>query len=431
MRVESFYFYRPFVMKNFLILSVLLLSAVFAKSQGIVLPVDEERKTGTDNFVKQREDVKREDWCKYYRYPEAKKKSKYNVAVFTPMFLDSIDLEKQLTSIPRFMQPGIDFYQGVEIAADTLRRKGYKFDVHIFDSRSKAMNIKTVIESEQLDSMDIIIGNASVSELQALANYAKQKEINFVSAVSPSSARQDFNPFFTILQPTLQTHVREIHRVISKRYPEDNVIYIHGNKRSETNALSYFEDDDFYGKPARFHKLLLSGTKVDQSIYDLIDTNYHTTIVLGMLSPKKAYEVLKSLVPVAEKTRLKVFGMPTMEMITTLKNTSDFPKMKIFYTTAFVKEKYAPSTKYILSEYKKRMGGTPTDLIYKGFESFYFFGHLIQQSGVPFNKNIKDNRYSFLTPFKIMPVKESNKFKYYENKFLYMLSYENGVMTYE
>lgn len=422
---------RLSIMKHIYILLLLIVSSVVANAQEVILPVDEVTKSTKENFVKERKDVERSDWNKFYRYPRAFRKAKYNIAVFTPMFLDSVDLAKRLTRIPKFMKPGIDFYQGVEIAADTLRRKGYHFDIHVFDSRSKYMNIKNVIASDRLDSMDLIIGNASVKDLQALANYSKQKEINFVSAVSPSSARQEFNPFFTILQPTLQTHVRDLHRVITKKFPEDNVIYIHGDKRSEKNALSYFEDDDFYPLPGRFHKMQLNGTEIDTSIYSLIDSNYHTTIVLGTLSPRTTYKVLKSLIPLAKKTRLKVFGMPTMEMITTLKKTEAFPNMKIYFTTAFIKENLSPATKYILSNYKKKMGGSPTDLVYKGFESIYFFAHMMNRYGVPFNEHITDNRYSFLTPYKIMPVKKASKFKFYENKYLYMISYENGIMTYE
>lgn len=418
--------------KIFILLTLIIGSLTAARAQGVVLPVSEERNTASDDFLQSRRVVARSDWNEYYRYPVAHRKAKYNIAVFTPLFLDSVDIADRLTRIPKFMKPGIDFYQGVEIAADTLRRKGYHFDIHIFDSRSKYLNIKNVIASDRLDSMDLIIGNASVSDLKALADYSRQKEINFVSAVSPSSAGQEFNPFFTILQPTLRTHVRELHRVISKRYPEDNVIYIHGDRKSEVNALDYFENDDFYPKPGRFHKMRLTGTEVDStSILEMIDSNYHTTIVLGTLSPKTSYKVLKSLIPVAEKTRLKVFGMPTMEMIRTLSKTEAFPKMKIFYTTAFVKESLSPATKYILSSYEKRMGGNPTDLVYKGFESIYFFAHMMEENGVPFNERIKDNRHSFLTPCKILPVMEEGKFKYYENKFLYMLSYENGTMTYE
>lgn len=402
-------------------------------AQSVVPPNGES--TASEEVMGNREldNVEREIWNDYYKYPVAQKKSKYNIAVFTPMFLDSVDLEKRLTRIPKFMQPGIDFYQGVEIAADTLRRKGYYFDIHVFDSRSKYMNIKNVISSDRLDSMDLIIGNASVDDLKLLAEYSKKNEINFVSAVSPSTANQDFNPYFTILQPTLQTHVEELHRVLIKKYPEDNVVYIYRDKQSETNALQYFEEDELSPIPGRFHKVKINGSddvNID-SIRAMIDSNYHTTVVLGTLSPRVSYKVLKKLVPLAKETRLKVFGMPTMEMINALGKTSSFPGIKIYYTTAFVKEKYSPATKYILRKYAQKMGGSPTDLVYKGFESLYFFANMLHSYGSPFNKRISDNQYSFLTPYKIMPIKEATRFKYYENKYLYMLSYENGIMTYE
>jgi hypothetical protein len=427
-----FLFLSVRIMKHIFILALMIAFTNLAFGQGIVLPVDEVKKSGKESFVKRRKNVERSDWSKYYRYPKAVKKLKYNVAVFTPMFLDSVDLQKNLTRIPKFMRPGLDFYQGVEIAADTLRKKGFHFDFHVFDSRSKYLNIQNVIQSDRLDSMDLIIGNASVRDLKALADYARVKEINFVSAVSPSSAKQEFNPFFTILQPTLQTHVRDLHRVIAKKYPEDNVIYLYGDKRSEKNALRYFEEDELYSTPGRFKKVKVTGgaLKLDQ-IKSLLDSNYHTTIVLGTLSPKTSYKILKSLVPLAKETRLKVFGMPTLEMITSLKKTEAFPNMKIYFTTAFVKETKSPKTKYILSKYRKRMGGTPTDVLYKGFESIYFFAHMMDQYGVPFNEHITSNRFSFLTPYKIMPVKNKGKFKYFENKYLYMLSYKNGIMTYE
>lgn len=419
-------------MKRTFLLACLLAVSCCAIAQSVILP-SEEAKSGEETIGNTgRNNVQRGNWNKFYRYPVAKKKKKYNIAVFTPMFLDSVDFAKSVTRIPKFMKPGIDFYQGVEIAADTLRRKGYHFDIHVFDSRSKYLNIKNVISSDRLDSMDCIIGNASVQDLKLLAEYSQKKEINFVSAVSPSSANQEFNPFFTILQPTLQTHVEELHRVITKKYPEDNVIYLYRDKRSENNALKYFENDDLSPLPGRFHKVKLAGSNIDlAAIKNLIDSNYHTTIVLGTLSPKVSYNILKALVPLAKETRLKVFGMPTMEMINTLNKTTSFPLMKIYYTTAFVKERLSPATKYILHKYARKMGGTPTDLVYKGFESIYFFANMMNRYGVPFNERISDNQYSFLTPYKILPIKRNTKFKYYENKFLYMISYENGIMTYE
>jgi hypothetical protein len=129
------------------------------------------------------------------------KKERYKIAVLTPLYLDSVDLEKNLANIPKFMMPGLDFYQGIQIAADTLRKQGFKLDIYVHDSKSAYLNVQNIIETDRLDSMDLIIGNASVSDLKLLGEFAKSKKINFISAVSPSDAEQESNPYFTILQP--------------------------------------------------------------------------------------------------------------------------------------------------------------------------------------------------------------------------------------
>ena len=176
-------------------------------------------------------------------YPTPIKKERYKIAVLTPLFLDSIDLEKNLAHIPKFMMPGLDFYQGIQIAADTLRKQGFKLDIYIHDSKSNYLNVQNIIESDKLDSMDLIIGNASVSDLKLLGEFAKSKKINFVSAVSPSDADQVNNPYFTILQPRLASHIEKMHKHINARHPEDNVFYIHGSSQSEKNGLNYFQND--------------------------------------------------------------------------------------------------------------------------------------------------------------------------------------------
>ena len=386
--------------------------------------VDAQRKVLTDD--PQTEDPKE------FSYPKSKKKERYKVAVLTPMYLDSVDLEKNITRIPKFMMPGIDFFKGVQIAADTLKRQGYMFDVYVYDSKSNYMNVANLIESDKLDSMDVILGNASVSDLKLLAEFAKKKQINFISAVSPADAGQEFNPYFTILQPRLISHIEKIHKNINSRYPEDNIVFINRNITAEKNALSYFKNDILNQLPGRFAEIELKGDEIDiKQLLKSIDSTYNTTIVLGVLDPSVAYKQLKQLASLAKRHSVKVFCMPTMEAVKALNKTDEFPNMPIFYTSSYIIDKITPSCQYINREYRKKMGASASDVVYKGFESLYFFATLMKKYGVPFNDHIGENAYTFITPYKIVPVREKGVLKFYENKYLYILRYENGIMTYE
>jgi ABC-type branched-subunit amino acid transport system substrate-binding protein len=372
------------------------------------------------------------DDAKVFSYPKPTKKDRYNVAVLTPLYLDSVDLGKNLTQIPKFMMPGIDFYQGVMIATDTLKKQGFKLDLYIYDSKSLYLNVKNLIESDKLDSMDLIIGNASISDLKLLADYAKKKLINFVSAVSPSDAGQEFNPYFTILQPRLASHIEKMHKHLITKYPEDNVVFVHRNQSAEKNALGYFKSDILNSIPSRFSEMEMNSDDINiKQLLSKIDSNYNTTIVLGILDASVTYKTLKALQPLGKRHKLKVYCMPTTEAIKALGKTEEFPDLVTFYTTSYIIDKITPASLYITKEYKRRMGSTPSDVVYKGFESLYFFSNLMKKYGIPFNERIGDNAYTFITPYKIVPVKELGEVKFYENKFLYLVRYEDGIMTYE
>ena len=152
---------------------------------------------------------------------------------------------------------------------------------------------------------------------------------------------------------------------------------------------------------------------------------------MGILDAGITYKILKQIIPMAEKYNIKVFCMPTAEAITSLGKANEFPNLPVYYTSSYIIDKITPASLYIGREYKRYMGSVPSDVVYKGFESLWFFVHLLEKYGVPFNNSISDNTYSFITPYKIMPVKINSEFHYFENKFLYLIKYDNGVVFYE
>lgn len=217
------------------------------------------------------------------------------------------------------------------------------------------------------------------------------------------------------------------------KFPYDNLVYMYrGGNTSEKNGLQYFKNDILNPLPSRFLETELKGDEINmEALVKQLDSTNNTSIVLGVLDPTVAFKYLKQIQPYAERFNLKVFCMPTMESVKGLEKQDEFPGMPVFYTASYIIDKITPASQFITKKYKARFGGTPTDIVYKGFESLNFFANLMIRYGVPFNTHISDNSYTFITPYKIMPVKESDKLMFYENKFLYLIRYENGVMSYE
>jgi hypothetical protein len=63
------------------------------------------------------------------------------VAFFLPLYLDSAfdaaDNYKFDKNFPKFLSQGLEFYEGVQLALDSLQSEGVKIDVRIYDTRSR------------------------------------------------------------------------------------------------------------------------------------------------------------------------------------------------------------------------------------------------------------------------------------------------------
>src|SRR5688500_15368650 len=67
------------------------------------------------------------------------KRSSYNIAVFAPLYLDSVfatSLDIPGRTMPRYVLPGLEFYEGVQLALDSLQSLGANLNVRVFDSKA-------------------------------------------------------------------------------------------------------------------------------------------------------------------------------------------------------------------------------------------------------------------------------------------------------
>jgi ABC-type branched-subunit amino acid transport system substrate-binding protein len=372
----------------------------------------------------------------FYSYAKATKKDRYKIALITPLYLDSFDLAKNLVPLPKYASPGIDFYVGGLIACDALNNMNVPLDFYVYDSKSRFMNMNTLVESDKLDSMDAIIGNVSASDLNILANFAKAKKINFISAVSPADGGQTNNPFFTLLQPRLTTHVEKIYRTVNVNEANANVIFIHRDVSNEINANNYFKNAQTANgaKNKIIPKLITleDDTISLEQLKESLDGTKENVIVCAILDPQVAYENLIQIQHLASLGyKIKVYGMPNWDNIKSLKDADEFPDLEVYFTTPQLLEKSTASMNYVQTEFKKRMGTNSTDMTLKATNAVYYYASLLAKNGVPFNEKMNDVSISFTTPLNILPTYESGKFKYWENKFLYLVKYKNGLQTYE
>ncbi|NDC77899.1 MAG: hypothetical protein EBZ67_08515, partial [Chitinophagia bacterium] len=135
------------------------------------------------------------------------------VGLFVPLWLDSAFTEtgeyRYGKGFPRQSIPGLEFYQGVTFALDTLRNNGKAdIDLRVFDIRSREGAIPLVTRMPLMDSLDLVIGQVSGNDYLRLAETARARSIPFLSASYPNDGGVRENPFLFISNARLQTHLQ-------------------------------------------------------------------------------------------------------------------------------------------------------------------------------------------------------------------------------
>jgi len=153
--------------------------------------------------------------------------TKHKIAIFSPLYLDSAfdDLnnyryEKQF---PKFINPGLEFYEGVQLALDSLAKEEIPLEVFIYDTRSGKEPL-----TQQLGKLDttveLILGYANPQESWNIANVAKSKKIPYINVNLPNDAGITDNPYFVMLNSTLQTHIGLLYKYLQKNYALSPII---------------------------------------------------------------------------------------------------------------------------------------------------------------------------------------------------------------
>src|SRR5678815_4164821 len=146
----------------------------------------------------------------------AQNTSKQKVAVFVPLYLDSAfdatNSYRYDKNFPKFINPGLEFYEGVQFAIDSLAKGKVPLEVFVYDTRSVQRNLL-----EQINELDtavgLIIAHANAQENWVLAGEAMIRKIPYINVNLPNDGGIVNNPYFVMLNPSLRTHVESVYPV--------------------------------------------------------------------------------------------------------------------------------------------------------------------------------------------------------------------------
>lgn len=361
--------------------------------------------------------------------------SPLRIAVLAPIYIDSAfdntNYKLSNTSIPRYILPGLDFYNGVMMAIDSLKKENSDLDIWIYDTKRKGQRPEDLAtELPSLNFSLIIASFNNAYEQKIFSEFAFANNIPLVSVTYPNDAYVTGNPFFLMLNSTLKTHVEGMYKNLQRSYPIAKFLYVTRKGSMEEKITELFTDAGKKTYPIKYKTVELPDSFTVENLLPLLDSNAQNVIICGTLDATFSTNLIKSL-DEALTFPVVLAGSPTWDGLRAVLRTQN-PNISILYSTPFNYPKENPRIANISNAYKEKMNAQPTDMVFKGFESMYQFGHLLIKYHNDLLNNLSDSTYKISGALQLKPVKINPAAQvpdYIENKKLYFITRSMGKIV--
>lgn len=358
------------------------------------------------------------------------------VAVFIPMYADAISdtifSSSDKVNLPKNVLPGLEFYNGVMMAIDSLNQEHTKVEISIYDTKQTSESLKELLKKPELNNVGLMIADiTNTAELKTFADQALTNNIPFISATYPNYVGISQNPYFVLLNSSFQAHLEGLYKHMQRYYSSNNIIAVTRKGVTENYIKNYITDINKSGTSVPLKIKWINADAITPAMTSLV-ANLDSTKrnVVFVASPLESFglNIVRNLSS-RESYETTAIGMPTWDGIKDL-DKPDCKNVEIVFSTPFLYYSQNLNLSSLVNKrYKEKYYSRPSDMVFKGFEITYHFTKLLQKHQNNLASNLTDTTFTLFNQFKLEPVKirkTSIKPDFLENKKLYFIKKQEG-----
>ena len=307
-------------------------------------------------------------------------------ALILPFSLDdsTSTLQKQM----------IEFYQGMLLALDRLKNENISVNLKVFDSEGEDKSLTPLLESGQLDDVDIIFGPRWTNHISEVARWAAARRIPVVNPMNRDADDVYNNPYVYQLNTPQSYFNQEIYNHFLEQFSNPNVIIMDADEFRRNEFI------DGLKTILKDHNIPYSTLDIDTAYQELMDT-----LVPGkqniMIINSSSSGPLNTLLPVMQLiTRTKA---PEIET-----HLVGYPEYQIyaqdhldelyevdtwfytwFYTNNMLQESVEFNNKFRLSFSRQMLVSYPSFAPY-GYDTGYYFLKGLATYGKDFENHLNE-----------------------------------------
>ncbi|SEB70027.1 LysM domain-containing protein [Tenacibaculum sp. MAR_2009_124] len=319
--------------------------------------------------IKLKEDVEKGETLSFYR-DSIQEESTINLTLLLPFRTEKYDT----LSAKRIFKNGLanlvtDFYMGAKMAIDSLRNQGITINTRIFDTGTKGKNISSIIDNDELENQDVVIGpfySKKATEVSKATNgvvifphYSnKQNSLTASKIVKSSPDKESYTNFLT-------TYLKNVYKGENIFIVSDDSKYSKGiansissslKKHDSISKLNILKPEKGYIKRERFTGKM----NEKQDNWVIIATEDNVTIK----------DALNSMIGLPDNMTVQVFTSNKNKVYDNIDNNK-LANINFTYVSDSYADESSDEVQAFYNKFKENNNTLPSSYAVKGFDVTY------------------------------------------------------------
>ena len=299
----------------------------------------------------------------------------------------------------------VEFYQGILMAADSVKHQGTSVDIYAFHSGSSVTDIKFVLTKPELKNMDVIFGPLDGLQANALADFCKDHGIRLVMPFGTTTSYAHSNPYVYHSSTSRDKARQNAENIISNKFANRNFVILNTGSADE-NGIRFTSELTAVLKERGINTRTLN-INGDEFAYTSALNQFRDNIIIPDASSANitasVARRLRTFADAHPEFQISILGYPEWPTYTS-SLLKDFYALDTYAYCTFYRNPKEARVQHFEDRFKKNFGkemarSFPRYGMY-GFDLGYYFMHGLARLGDYFDEQQNTLTYTpFQTPF--------------------------------
>ncbi len=294
-----------------------------------------------------------------------------------------------------------EYYEGFLLAVEEVQSKGADLELYVFEigKGNDTKKIESLLETLEMQSLDLIIGGVSDAQIRTLSDFSKSRNIKYVIPFSQSNGEILNNGNIFQVNPLSKSLIDNASEVFVQRFRNSNIIFVSSGQNDKMDFLSQLQNT-LRNNNIRYETINATST-LNTTILSLLSTTRDNIIIPTSSDSNSLKHIINELKIAREDNSaysIRLFGYPEWQTYSDL--IEEYHHFGTYiYTPFFVNEKSIEVNNFSDSFHKwygRNMLDTNPGYAMWGYDTGLFFLTAMHRYGRNFEQNIERVRVNSL-----------------------------------